>query len=55
MGLGSQGVVCFEVGFCICSEGCCQGELFVKDGVGSVFEVRFGVKIGFDLIVEMGQ
>ena len=55
MGLGGKAVACFKVGFSIRSKGCCQREFFVKDSVGGVFEVRFGVKIGFEVFVKMGQ
>ena len=55
LGLGGEGLIGFGVGFCFRSRGCCRREIFVKDIVGGVFEVRFGVKIGFKVIAEMGQ
>ena len=55
MGLGGEAVACFKIGFSIRSKGCFERGFFVKDSVGGVFEVRFGVKIDFEVFVKMGQ
>ena len=55
MGLGGEAVACFKIGFGIRSEDCFAREFFVKDCVGGGFEVRFWVKIDFEVFVKMGQ
>jgi hypothetical protein len=55
LGLGGKAVACFKIGFSIRFKGCFEREFFVKDSVGGGFEVRFGVKVNFEVFIKVGQ